>query len=960
VTTSLDVSNFDAALGCLFAPALGELATQLAQVAELSCSEQACIVAASRDALSAVLHAKLTRMLVLELNAARVTGRLQAEDPRARFREFLELSATPEFWQEQAVNYPDMPAQVERIVQARCAASLSFGRRLAADRSALHRLPGGVGGALVGVRFGAGDSHRGGLTVALLEFEQGACVYKPRSMAIDTALADFIQALRDHGLDLDSVRVPQVIEREGYGWAEWVSHRYAADESELVSFYRGLGQWLALMRLLAGSDLHSENLIACGGQPVVVDCETLFTPRVTASPSGLGEALDAAAAVVAGSVLNIGLLPGRGMGLGWRGIDNSGAGMLPGQQPQSSQPDIVGLGTDEAHYGTRMAEIEPSQNHPSAEPALARLWPQVMRGFDALSLQLRSLDARELLQPELARFADCSVRVVPRATEVYAELSRMLWHPVSLHKPAPARERAFGLLKRMGGNVATAPDRDDVISAEIDDLLVGDVPFFTTTPARGQLDGPGGTRWLEPRDLAAESLQHWRDADLAFERGTVRAALVSAYINDGWLPDEVSLLPQTVFAERLDERRQEQARRIVERLQADALKGADGSISWIAPVLGPAGWAVQPLEVDLYGGTSGMAVLFAAYLRESGAGRAPPIQDLERSLQRCLHTLDLAQDRRLKLRAEGAKLRPPPPGAYLGLGSQIWARLLFDAWGLPGAHLERALGLLDEMPAAIAADDLHDLLLGSAGAILPLLRLHQRSGDAKSLQLAEQIGQRLQAAAHFNDDGGAFWPHPQWPAGVGGFVHGSTGIGWALEHLSRYCKDPALQPLVAATARFESGSWDDGLQNWRDLRELEGAPSAAAWCHGSVGIGLASLDLDPQLSSSGSREQVQRAVAATVRQGLGWNHCLCHGDSSAWELLQSAQCLALPGFEDAGDTLLARLLSSLETHGAVCGMARDAFVPGLLPGVGGVAYQLLRAHPRSDLPSLLLPGALPQ
>jgi hypothetical protein len=54
----------------------------------------------------------------------------------------------------------------------------------------------------------------------------------------------------------------------------------------------------------------------------------------------------------------------------------------------------------------------------------------------------------------------------------------MLWHPVSLHRPAPARERAFGLLKRMGGNVATAPDRDDVISAEIDDLLVGDVPFF--------------------------------------------------------------------------------------------------------------------------------------------------------------------------------------------------------------------------------------------------------------------------------------------------------------------------------------------------------------------------------------------------------------------------------------------------------------------------------------------------
>ena len=37
-------------------------------------------------------------------------------------------------------------------------------------------------------------------------------------------------------------------------------------------------------------------------------------------------------------------------------------------------------------------------------------------------------------------------------------------------------------------------------------------------------------------------------------------------------------------------------------------------------------------------------------------------------------------------------------------------------------------------------------------------------------------------------------------------------------------------------------------------------------------------------------------------------------------------------------------------------MVRDAFVPGLMPGVGGVAYQLLRAHPDSNLPSILIPG----
>ena len=38
-------------------------------------------------------------------------------------------------------------------------------------------------------------------------------------------------------------------------------------------------EMLSLMRLLSGSDLHAENLIAHGPHPVVVDCETLFTPK---------------------------------------------------------------------------------------------------------------------------------------------------------------------------------------------------------------------------------------------------------------------------------------------------------------------------------------------------------------------------------------------------------------------------------------------------------------------------------------------------------------------------------------------------------------------------------------------------------------------------------------------------------------------------------------------------------
>lgn len=88
---------------------------------------------------------------------------------------------------------------------------------------------------------------------------------------------------------------------------------------------------------------------------------------------------------------------------------------------------------------------------------------------------------------------------------------------------------------------------------------------------------------------------------------------------------------------------------------------------------------------------------------------------------------------------------------------------------------------------------------------------------------------------------------------------------------------------------------------------------------------------------------------------MGWNHTLCHGDLGNWEVVDAAVDAGLgpPGLDRA--TLDAHVLGSLEEHGPVSVLARDAFAPGLLPGIGGVAYQLLRLHPDSRLPSVLLP-----
>ena len=947
--------HFDKSLGCVVSPALDELATQLSLVGGLSPRERDVIIDATRESLYIVLHTKVSRLLILELNAARVTGQLSGENSEQRWQQFLELSSQQSFWDHLARQYSSL-WRVNAIVQKRCMATLLFAQRWTTDRHRLKGLCDGDPGELNEIRFGAGDSHRGGLTVAIVQGDAWRIVYKPRSLAIDNALRSFVAELAGaHGTAVN-ICVPEAVDCGDYGWVEFVSHRFAAGNEELVSFYRSIGHLLALMRLLSGSDLHAENVIAHGGSPVVVDCETLFTPKIPPSPSGYGEAFDRAGELIARTVFSIGLLPGRGMGLGWRGVDLSAVGMLPGQQPTQWQQGILNAGSDEAHVGPIMVETPVSQNHPSPRPALAEYWPEVLGGFDELTATLQRLDAADSLRQRMRVFEDCRIRAVVRATESYAEIGRMLWHPVSLYNPEAARQRAFGLLEKMAANVSVAPSDPAVINAEIDELLQGDIPYFSAVVREGCLQGPGGTSWLPPCQLIEAAVADWRSADFALERKVIHASLVSAYINEGWKSHGTSVLQTNGRGGDLEARRRRQVAQIIQSIVTNAIHADDGSVAWIAPVLTSTGWSVQPLQLDLYNGISGLTFLLGAYLHETAAGRVDAIKGLDKLFAAALHTLHLGEAKQERLGAEGVKVRPLLPGAYLGLGSQIWTYVVLAHWQLDGGDgLQRARKLADQIPAAATGNDLHDLLSGTAGAIAPLLMLASKTGDDSYVRIASELGDRLhERAKHRN--GQAYWPQADSPEGMGGFAHGATGIGWALTRLARATGSARHEQLAQEAFAFEDALFDEQEQNWLDLRMLEGIKTAAAWCHGAVGIGLAHLNLDSRLIHVATRKLVRRAAAATLRLGMGWNHCACHGDLGAWELLDHAIAAGEAPKELATSYLLDAILTSLEEHGPSCGMGRNAFTPGLLPGVGGVAYQLLRAHPEHDLPSILIPG----
>jgi type 2 lantibiotic biosynthesis protein LanM len=926
---------FDDAFRPLVQPAHDCLVAALAAEPGLSGSERRCVINAVTGAFRDTVGRLLSRVLILELNAARVSGTLEGPDPAARWHEFIQRYADERAWKALSQHYPSMLDRIGRVVDNRCAAALAVATRFAADRALL---PGD--GELTSMRIGLGDSHDQGRTVDLLHRGDTTIYYKPRSLGVDAALTALLDDLRAHLPELH-IRVPAVIDRGDYGWAAQVDHRWCADDAELRAFYRGCGHWLAVMRLLGGGDLHAENLVACGPVPVVVDCETIITPMPDLAPSGLGDGNDRAAALITDSVLRVGLLPTRGAGLGWRGVDSSAIGGLLGQQPQTRVPLIIDGGLDTARMGYRLIDPPGAFNHPHQQPTLTRFWVDVLAGFSDLTDCLVGLDSAGVLEPMLDRFRDCRIRAVLRDTESYAEHARMLWHPVSLHDEETAVARAADLLRTQGEKSAGMPADPAVVAAEVAELLDGDIPVFVTTPRIGQLTGPRGTTFGPAGDLVTATLTRWRRADLALEREAIRASLVGAYLNEGWLPDAVKLTGPPPRADDLDRRRRAIAARLVADLRDRAIRGADGTASWIAPVLDATGWQVQASGLDLYTGLPGIAVLLAGYRSEVAAGRADPLDGIDSLLTGVLAAIRLAEDK-----AWQAKGRPDAPGAYIGVAGRIWTWLLLHDLGVADDGLSRASTQGALIPAAVEADEMLDVLGGMAGAIVPLTHLARRTGQGLWTDMATEIGQRLTAAATI-EGRTARWPTTRWPRGLGGFAHGVTGIGWALTRLADGTSD-----LGTAAFAYEETLYDTERAGWLDARE-DDPYTATAWCHGAGGIGIAAADLLRRTGDPRHRDVLARAANAVWSGGLDWNHTLCHGDFGAWELLVEAirHGVAPPGVDRPG--LDIRMVSSLEDHGTVSGLANDAYSPGLLPGVGGIPYQLLRLHPDCPLPSLL-------
>ena len=613
-----------------------------------------------------------------------------------------------------------------------------------------------------------GDVHDGKCTFMAGEGED-RYIFKPRGAETEKAWERMLASYREAGFSLLPGAVEVIKELDGGHTERPVLHDKTTQD-RLPFYFRRCGALIFFAYLLGSTDLHRENVIACGETPVPVDLETLLCGIPEREP-------EAAAGALSKTVYGSHLLP-----------------QFDGAE------DISGIsgGNSAGISGTGGQNLPITDNGAPFVPDHA---DDICAGFE--EAYRFTMGHGQLAHECIAGFEDCFFRVILRPTETYEKIGKLLALLPEENRPA----YALAMMRRAYErdiDPARAERAGRVIEEEASAVLKGEIPLFTVK---------GGGLVLRCRD---EEVMPGFMRVSAVDNALSRLELLS----DADLEKQLKLISLSYDALRpLGKERYEGER--IASIEDCAVPGhpclfihitSDSSARSYFTSSGP----------GLYDGLGGILCCYAARYRRSGEGR------LLGRMTELLHELEpFACGAPLALNDLNCQLGSGAAGVIAALMHVEKLTGLADAGRLAIAIAERfdpallsavktdvltgAGGLCLQLPKLPK-----DIALPVARALLPLFtetrpRLtglaHGAAGQALclgalgtvlGLDLNEKIKELLAwENAHFDGAEGN-WRDLRGEGGfMGGWCSGAPGIGMARKRLASYTRDPEVLAVCA-------------------------------------------------------------------------------------------------------------------------------------------------------------------
>lgn len=900
------------------------------------------------------------KMLIYELNRSRLQGELKGDHPAERYKYFVRENLQH---RHQILNLLiDYPVLARAIVEQTRRIALNLLTvldRLTLDRRDLEEVFAFNLDRLEDVAY-LGDSHNGGASVMRLQFASGASLmYKPRDMGIDTAFAKLLQWFNDRQIALP-FRMIKSLDRSDYGWQQFIPYKEAASLEEVERFFERQGQYLAVLYALNATDMHMENIVVHGEHPFFIDLESLLhnQPFQYNDDQIGGTALEKTMAILNDSLLKTSMLPT----LDANALYHSDLSGLAGDVDQVLNTyEILDKNTDTMRIKrtkvsvTRFNHLPSYRNKPiNPERYIQNLKTGFYRTYSLI------MESKESFVDALSSyFHGCTVRTIVRPTVSYFSLIEASSHPKYL-KNALDRNLLFDMMWMI---VRQDRNRKRLFAYEYYDLLHGDVPMFKTRIGDKLLfhhsdhEPIDGVYASDILTLTADKVMRMCPEDLEMQWEFAERTIQTKYVLERSFAMEKS--KDRVRAEQIEGKRTTlsaedyllEASRIGDYIKEIAIAGDDGrSVSWISMGMDADEKLIyKSSELGLYNGVTGIAFFYLYLSKETG--KSEYLEMVDRCTETAWEMIRKKMDRNVSL--------------FTGYGSLLYLLMhRSSVCSEPTIHAD-TLELLDILEEMIDDDQQLDVISGCAGTLIACVDMYVSQSFGRALEVARRCGDRLLEMARPMESGIAWVTSAINKTPLSGIAHGNAGICFALARLYRVTGQTKYLDACLKGLEYEESLYNPELNNWKDLRFTDGSEPenhyVMYWCNGAPGVGIARVGIAEQLGSSAAAQSVEtdihRAVAKTIDDGFTEvSYSLCHGDMGNLELLLLASShfgdreLEQYAYDMAGH--IVRQVRK-DGHHWRCGVPGRQQIPGLMLGLAGIGYQLLRLH-NPDLPSVLM------
>jgi len=809
------------------------------------------------------------------------------------------------------------------------------------------------------------DPHNSGRSVQILEFNGHLkLVYKPKDCRLDDAFSKLVKKLNNFNPPTN-LRLPKIFDREIYTWTEFIDHAASTNLKQVEDYYYRAGAWLSLFHNFAGTDMHFENIIAHSDHPVPIDIEMIlqgsFAEFFSKDPSK--KAINMATTKSINSVMSVGFLPSY--------VRSPEDGMIRDFGGLSHRKDPVkkivwhNLATDRLRYSVKKFPAPLSTNLPYIKNKTKNLDDFAaifLKGYKEYSKFLLATYKKKNLIFFLEDFKNLYARKVFRPTRFYATLIKRLKNN-SLMDDGITWSADLDFVARFSDWSISDDPIWPILEKERKGLVELNIPVFFMHVETNKIYNHDGFIFnfdcIPGLAQAKTRLNSLSNREIEWQSEIIKVSTFSqVQFRKNISKNLKSKKIKTFNPDEAYKFFSAEVNSIADTIKELAIRESGTAswlcIDWVANSEVP---QLSPIGPDLYSGASGIALFFAAYYSVFKHSQSKEI------------ALEAITSVRSDLTDSNAQryARSIGIGGGSGIGSIIYAfscisQLLDDKSVLDDAE-KIALLLTDDL---IKIDFQYDLMGGSAGCILALLKLHRITHNKDILTKAIMCGEHLlrsQRAAHGN--------YRSWVAqGLGkipfsGLAHGASGFAYALGLLANVTQREDFALASQESLDYDNSFYDESKFNWLPVisNEVQGSrrkfkEHICQWCYGAVGVGLSRIGL--LKFSSHNKTNLEKDLKKSL-ESISKNHQYCAGDSMCCGRMGHVEFLnevaRFQNSKEIKEEAAQKLSKVIQESHLSCyqfgGVNDSELHLNLFRGIAGIGYTALRQID-SKLPNILI------